>query len=230
MAIKANKHTTLTADLTTGDTTATLSSAVFDNGTAVPLVVDYNVPASLEVITADITGPDLTNIAREKDGTALVAHTGTPKIALASTPEAWSYYLKNDFAEIADYADIEVTDLTNTSDADITGSSMTFTAPSAGVVWVGFSGYLGGQLDANGRLQATIKLNVAGVSAHNYFGQVYFDAAVANGLVHFPMGAMVPVNISAGSTVVKLRGMKNPYGTNYDLVGRLSYRFQPTQI
>lgn len=98
MALKVGKHTTLTGTLAQGAISATLSSAAFDNGTAVPLVLEYDSDSNVEAITADISGTALTNIVRAKDGTADIAHTGTPKIGQTSHPSAWQYFLNNDTA------------------------------------------------------------------------------------------------------------------------------------
>ena len=94
MVIKANKFTTLNASgITAGGTSATLSSAAFDNGKQVPLTLDYADSAKLEVIWADITGTSLTNIVRAKDGTSAVAHSGGCGIAIGAVPSAIEYYL-----------------------------------------------------------------------------------------------------------------------------------------
>jgi len=97
MALKTNKYTTLTATLAAGATTATLTAAVFDNGTQVPLIVEYDNTANIEVILADISGTALTNITRAQDGTADAAHTGTPKICQGPTPTSNEYWLNNNF-------------------------------------------------------------------------------------------------------------------------------------
>ena len=93
MALKVNKSTTLTATLEAAATTATLTSAVFDNGKGVPLTLEPESSTKMEVILADITGTALTNIVRGQDGSSDVEHTGTPTIALASTPSTWSRHL-----------------------------------------------------------------------------------------------------------------------------------------
>lgn len=96
MALKTNRYTTLTTTLSAAGTSATLTSAAFDNGTQVPLILDYDNTSKIEVILADISGTSLTNIVRGQDGTSAVEHTGTPKICQGPTPSATGYYVKND--------------------------------------------------------------------------------------------------------------------------------------
>lgn len=91
MSLKANKYTTLTTTLAASATTATLTSAAFDNGTQVPLILDYDNTSKIEVILADISGTSLTNIIRGQDGTSDIEHTGTPKICQGPSPLAELY-------------------------------------------------------------------------------------------------------------------------------------------
>lgn len=135
MAIKVNKFTTLTATLAAAATSGTLTSAAFDNGTAVPLTLEYDNSAKIEVITADISGTALTNIVRAKDGTADIEHTGTPKICQGSDPETWKYWLNNKTdANLLGYAEITTTFSSTATPTvtDVTNLAVTVTVPAGG--------------------------------------------------------------------------------------------------
>jgi len=93
MTLKINKSTTLTATLAASAHSATLTSAVFDNGIQVPLTLEPESSTKMEKILADITGTALTNITRAQDGSSDVEHTGTPTIGMTSDPSTWSRHL-----------------------------------------------------------------------------------------------------------------------------------------
>src|SRR6185369_7506198 len=84
--LQANKNTTLAADLLSGATTGTLSSAAFTNFTGDYLVVDYDVPAKYEIILCTVTGTAISAITRAQSGTSNVDHTAGAKIAYDFVP------------------------------------------------------------------------------------------------------------------------------------------------
>lgn len=131
MSLKANKYTTLTTTLSAGAASATLTSASFDNGTQVPLIVDYDNTSKLEVILADISGTSLTNIIRGQDGTSDIEHTGTPKICQGPVPSSITYDFNNRSTTLG-YAAATASQTSITTVADLTNLSVAVTVPTGG--------------------------------------------------------------------------------------------------
>lgn len=90
--IGVNKTDTLAAQLTAGATSATLTSGNFGTQTGLQLlVVDYDVPAKIEVISCTITGTSLTGITRALDGTSDVTHSANANVLYtANIPSMWT--------------------------------------------------------------------------------------------------------------------------------------------
>lgn len=81
------KTTTLSADMSIGETTsATLSSATFTNFTSDYLVLDYDNPSKREVIKCTVTGTAISNITRGQDGTSAIAHSSGAKVGWNLVP------------------------------------------------------------------------------------------------------------------------------------------------
>jgi len=137
-------------------------------------------------------------------------------------------------ALVSDYVDFQDLDQTHATTTDIAGATLTLTAVTDGVMWIGFGGYLGGQADANGDLTVafTLVLNDAVFPIGDASGFIpYLDKRneTANTQIRLPAGFFVPVNVSAGANTIKLKGwILN--GTNFDISGRLSAFLTSTQI
>lgn len=77
--------------LAAGATSGTLTTGSFGSPTGTQLlVVDYDVPAKIEVISATIAGTALTSITRALSGTADVTHAASAKVLHTLTPTHWA--------------------------------------------------------------------------------------------------------------------------------------------
>jgi hypothetical protein len=130
IASQVNKRTTISTAITSGSTTFTLSSAVFTNFTYGYLVVDYDNPALLEVISVSVSGSTATIVTRAQDGTSAQDHAIGAKVAWILT--------KSDFDRVANrtlgYAQItsDFTTTTTPTSVDVTGLSVAVTVPIGG--------------------------------------------------------------------------------------------------
>lgn len=86
-----NLSDTLNASgLAAGATSATLTTGNFGSPSGVQLlIVDYDVPAKIEVISATIAGTGLSGITRALSGTSDVAHSANANIMHSLTPTHW---------------------------------------------------------------------------------------------------------------------------------------------
>jgi len=101
MALKANQTDTIATagGIDTDDTSFALTTGAFDtksSGDKVPLVIDYDNSAKLEVIKAYVNGTAVTSAVRAQDGTAAVAHSAGAKVCIGSAPSIIEYFIKND--------------------------------------------------------------------------------------------------------------------------------------
>jgi len=101
MSLKANSSDTIATEggINVEATSFTLTTGAFDtktSGDKVPLVIDYDNSAKLEVVTAYIDGTAVTSMVRAQDGTAAAAHSQGANICIGSVPSVWDYYIKND--------------------------------------------------------------------------------------------------------------------------------------
>jgi hypothetical protein len=101
MALKANQTDSIATagGIDTDDTAFTLTTGAFDtktSGDKVPLIIDYDNTAKLEVVLAYVNGTAVTAMVRAQDGTAAVAHSQLAKVCIGSVPSAWDYWIKND--------------------------------------------------------------------------------------------------------------------------------------
>ncbi len=90
--IQTNKTSTFNASgLAAGATSGTLSDSAFGSPSGIQLyVVDYDVPAKLEVISAAVANTAVTSITRGLDGTSDVAHSASAKIMSAWVPSHYA--------------------------------------------------------------------------------------------------------------------------------------------
>lgn len=72
-------------------TSATLTTGAFGSPSGLQLLVlDYDVPAKIEVVSCTISGTALTSITRGLSGTADVTHAASAKVLHTVTPTHWA--------------------------------------------------------------------------------------------------------------------------------------------
>lgn len=77
--------------LAAGATSATLTSGSFGSPSGLQLlVIDYDVPAKIEVVSVSIAGTALTSITRALSGTSDVAHAASAKVLHTIVPTHWA--------------------------------------------------------------------------------------------------------------------------------------------
>ena len=73
------------------DTSLTLNTGNFGTPTGAQLLVlDYDVPASREIVIATINGTAVTSMTRAQDGTSAVAHAQNAKVMMAFVPSHYA--------------------------------------------------------------------------------------------------------------------------------------------
>ena len=105
MSLKANQSTTISTEggIDADDTEFTLTTGAFDNKTSadkVPLIIDYDNSAKLEVVVAYVNGTAVSGMTRAQNGTAAAAHSQGANVCIGSVPKAWEYWLRNDLTGI----------------------------------------------------------------------------------------------------------------------------------
>jgi hypothetical protein len=103
LSLKANQTDTIATagGINNTATSMTLTTGAFDNKTSgdkVPLVIDPDNAAKLEVVTAYISGTAVTSMVRGQNGTAATSHSQGATVIIGSIPAAWEYWFKNDLA------------------------------------------------------------------------------------------------------------------------------------
>lgn len=89
-ALQTAKNDTLNGLISSGATSATLTTGNFGSPTGTQLlVIDYD-NASLEVISCTIAGTALTSLTRGLDGTSAVSHANGAKVIMALVPSHYT--------------------------------------------------------------------------------------------------------------------------------------------
>lgn len=86
LTIQLGKTDTLLNSITNSATTATLTSGNFTADKIAILAIDYDVPASREIVLCTVSGTGITNMVRGLEGTTGVAHSANAKVAMVFTP------------------------------------------------------------------------------------------------------------------------------------------------
>jgi hypothetical protein len=102
MSLKANQTDTIATSggIDAAATSMTLTTGAFDTkttGDKVPLIIDYDNAAKLEVVKAYINGTAVTSMERGQNGTAATSHSQGAKVCIGSVPASWDYWLHNDY-------------------------------------------------------------------------------------------------------------------------------------
>lgn len=91
--LQTNKSDTLNGSISSGATSATLTSGNFGSPSGTQLyVIDYD-NANLEVVSATVVGTAMSSITRNLDGTSAVAHASGAKVLCALVPSHYAALL-----------------------------------------------------------------------------------------------------------------------------------------
>lgn len=89
--LQTAKSDTLNGAISAGATSFTLTSGNFGSPSGTQLyVIDYDVPASLEVVSATVAGTAGTSVVRGLDGTTGVTHASSAKVLAAFVPSHYT--------------------------------------------------------------------------------------------------------------------------------------------
>lgn len=142
-SLQANKSTTLSASLAAAATSATLSSAVFTNFTGDYLVIDYDNPSLLEIVSCNVTGTAVASMTRGTNGTSAQDHASGAKVMYGFVPKHYEALVPVassviTFTDSASDDGANVTAVTADGWKDITNLTRTITT-RGGDVLVGFT-------------------------------------------------------------------------------------------
>lgn len=209
-AIQFNKTDTLAATLNSGATSTTLTTGNFGSPTGTQIyVVDYDVPAKAEIITASVAGTAVTSVTRGLTGGA----SGTTDHAIGATVA--SIFVPQHYDRVANrtlgYAEA-TSNFTSTATpaiTDITSLSVTVTVPVGGarIKITGYAAYMTSSAVAGSTVVLYIREG-ATVLQQSILNTSAASRASAACVVYVPT-----TTVSAGSHTYKLSLSQDAAGT-----------------